>query len=229
MLNVIFETDCETQTNGKTKFICYAFNDIMLFTPENSDQDDYISKCFLIHFGFTNLLELIENSYLNGNIFQLSSFTKNLLYSICCEAESEKEALEWVELITTNIEKKKNGLTQSDLKNNSSTRRSKLKNSLNLNCKEILKNEVERHLLVKESSDIKGSISFNIKEIATLDEKTKELIKNAPLIDDKLVQVETILDNLKKQTQEESKEIEITDKHYWLYLAKEINVNRLFN
>jgi endo-beta-N-acetylglucosaminidase D len=199
----------------------------MLFTPENSDQDNFISKCFLIHFGFSDLLELLDNSYLNGNMFHLSSFTKNTLYSICCEAESEKEALDWVEILSTNIVKKKIGLTQSSIKQYSNINRSKLKHSLIINSQDISKNEVERQDLFKQSSELKECINYNIKEISILEEETKEMIKKAPVVDEKLVHIESVIDQLKKKTQEDTKEIESTDKNYWQYLAREINVNQI--
>jgi hypothetical protein len=212
------------KSNEKNRFICYAFNDILLFTPENEEFEDFISKCFLVHFGFSKLIELLEDSYLNGNIFHLVSFTKNSSYSICCEAESCNEALQWVEIISENIEKKKSALLQFNINENSDVRRSKLKESFDSDCKSLLTKEIERQNLEQKYSEIKESVDLNVKEISILEEETKELIIKSPFLIEKLAQLEMDLDKLEKQTQEATEEIESTDKNYWQYLARDFDV-----
>jgi DNA repair exonuclease SbcCD ATPase subunit len=214
----------ESKSNGKEGFICYAFNDILLFTPENEEFEDFISKCFLVHFGFSKLIELIEDSYLNGNTFHLVSFTKNCSYSICCEAESLNEACQWVSIISQNIEKKKSVLLQSNINENSDMRRSKLIESLEEDCEILLKKEIELQNLEQKHSEIKESIDSNLKEISMLEEETKELIKKSPFLSEKIGQIEMDLDHLEKKTQESAKEIESTDKNYWQYLARDFDV-----
>jgi hypothetical protein len=217
-------SEFEPKSNGKNRFICFAFNDILLFTPEKPGKETFISKCFLVHFGFSKLIELLEDSYLNGNIFHLVSFTKNCSYSICCEAESRNEALQWVSIISQNIEKKKLALLQSNIKENSDMRRSKLKESFDSDCKSLLTKEIERQNLEQKHSEIKESIDLNVKEISMLEEETKELIKKSPFLSEKIGQLDTDLDELRKKTQEEAKEIESTDKNYWQYLARDFDV-----
>jgi hypothetical protein len=211
-------------SNGKNRFICHAFNDIMLFTPENPGKETFISKCFLIHFGFSKLIELLEDSYLNGNFFHLVSFTKNSSYSISCEAESHNEALQWVEIISQNIEKKKSGLLQSNIKENSDIKRSKLKETFESDCKDLLTKEIERQNLDKKYSEIKETIGLNVKEISMLEEETKELIKKSPFLSEKIEQLDIDLEKLRNRTQETAKEIESTDKNYWQYLARDFDV-----
>jgi DNA repair exonuclease SbcCD ATPase subunit len=226
VLKVAFEETKseEPDFNQKERFICYAFNDIMLFTPEKPGKETFISKSFLIHFGFSKLIELLEDSYLNGNIFHLVSFTKNSSYSICCEAESLNEALQWVEIISENIEKKKSALLQSNNNENLDIRRSKLIESLEENCESLLKKEIECQNLEQKYSEIKESIDSNVKEISMLEEETKELIKKSPFISEKIGQIHTEIDELEKKTQEAAKEIESTDKNYWQYLARDFDV-----
>jgi hypothetical protein len=196
-----------------------------LFTPENSDQEDFISKCFLIHFGFSDLLELLENSYLNGNIFHLSSFTKNAMYSICCEAESEKEAFNWVQILSINIEKEKEKLLKFNLKQNVQQNRSYSMKLLHNNNASATVLEMELGETKKKIAEMKESIQSKKIQIRKLELENQDLIERSPIFLKKLDLLEEKLNQLRIETQKELIEIEETDKIFWNFFGRELEVS----
>jgi len=231
MMKVVFE---EIQSNiplisdeiGEI-YQCYSFNDIILFTPDSQEKDKekWISKCWLIHFGFSRLNEIKENQYLeNGKKFQMLCFTKSSTYSIVCEVDSEKDAIEWIEILIKSIQKKKEALIQSNVEANLENERSLMRNRVVLRRKDLNEKEFEFYNIRKHLWNLERQIKENTFEISLLEEETNELNEDLKNMKKNLKAINKKLSEIKKEYKDDSCEIEKTDIKFWKYLGRDFDV-----